>query len=90
MLHYNDQLRGLNTLYFIDPSWLCDMLALVVTVREKNPFVQSGYIDMSQIMLVLKDPRLPPKFIPQVNFQILSNTALVRPHGNDCPRASVT
>ena len=66
LLHYNDYLRGLNNLYFIDPSWLCDVIALIVTVREKNPFVRDGFIKSADIMHVLKNPRLPVHFIPQV------------------------
>ena len=28
-------------LYFLDPQWLCDILATVVTIREINPFAES-------------------------------------------------
>ncbi|XP_047142009.1 leucine-rich repeat serine/threonine-protein kinase 1 isoform X1 [Hydra vulgaris] len=65
LLHFNDHMRELNTLYFIDPSWLCEMLSLVVTVRERNPFVLDGYIKKTDLLLVLRNPRLPEKFIPQ-------------------------
>ena len=40
MLHYEDPL--LTDLYFVDPQWLCDMLAHIVTVREINPLVKDG------------------------------------------------
>ncbi len=40
LLHYATP--ALNHLYFIDPQWLCDMLAHVVTVPEVNRFVQRG------------------------------------------------
>ena len=40
MLHYEDPM--LNNLYFVDPQWLCDMLAHIVTVREINPFIKDG------------------------------------------------
>lgn len=40
MLHYDDP--ALCDLYFIDPQWLCTMLACVVTVQEKNPFQKNG------------------------------------------------
>eukprot|EP00794_Sanderia_malayensis_P013704 gene13704-15131_t len=65
LLHFNDQIRGLNDLYFIDPTWLCDMIALLVTVKEKNPFIKNGYIKNSDVFSVLKSPRLPLEFIPQ-------------------------
>ncbi|KXJ22658.1 leucine-rich repeat serine/threonine-protein kinase 1 [Exaiptasia diaphana] len=65
LLHYNDQLRGLNTLYFIDPSWVCDLIASIVTVKERNNFVREGIMSKHNIHFVLKDPRFPPEFIPQ-------------------------
>lgn len=40
MLHYEDPL--LSDFYFVDPQWLCDMLAHIVTVREINPLVKDG------------------------------------------------
>ena len=40
LLHYDDPL--LKELYFVDPQWLSDMLAHIVTVREINPFVKDG------------------------------------------------
>ena len=40
LLHYATP--ALNHLYFVDPQWLCDMLAHVVTVPEVNNFVQRG------------------------------------------------
>ncbi|XP_048583428.1 leucine-rich repeat serine/threonine-protein kinase 1 isoform X2 [Nematostella vectensis] len=65
LLHYNDQLRGLNTLYFIDPAWVCDLIASIVTVREKNGYVRDGIMLTSNVRMVLRDPRFPPNFIPQ-------------------------
>ena len=40
MLHFEDPL--LNDFYFVDPQWLCDMLAHIVTIREINLFVKDG------------------------------------------------
>ena len=40
MLHYENPL--LSDLYFVDPQWLCDMLARIVTVRELNPLIRDG------------------------------------------------
>lgn len=40
LLHYEDS--SLKDLYFLDPQWLCDMLAHVVTIREINPYAKNG------------------------------------------------
>lgn len=40
LLHYED--ATLKDLYFLDPQWLCDMLAHVVTIREINPYARNG------------------------------------------------
>ena len=42
LIHYDDPF--LKELYFVDPQWLSDMLAHIVTVREINPFVKDGKI----------------------------------------------
>lgn len=41
LLHFEDS-SLLNDLYFINPQWLCSMLAKLVTVRENNPFQRQG------------------------------------------------
>ena len=51
LLHYEDPL--LSGLYFVDPQWLCDMLAHVVTVREINPFVKDGRSHDYHVVMVL-------------------------------------
>ena len=38
LLHYDTP--ALSHLYFVDPQWLCDMLAHVVTVPEVNRFIK--------------------------------------------------
>ena len=40
LLHFDGP--ALEDLYFIDPQWLCDMLAHVVTIRDVNPFIKNG------------------------------------------------
>ena len=42
LLHFDG--AALEDLYFIDPQWLCDMLARVVTIRDVNPFIRNGMI----------------------------------------------
>ena len=41
LLHYEDS-SLLNDLYFINPQWLCSMLAKLITIKENNPFQRQG------------------------------------------------
>ncbi|XP_018323262.1 leucine-rich repeat serine/threonine-protein kinase 1 isoform X2 [Agrilus planipennis] len=52
LLHYDD--ATLKDLYFLDPQWLCDMLAHVVTIREINPFARSGIMKLEDLKHVFK------------------------------------
>ena len=59
LLHYDDISHNLNELYFVDPRWLCDMMAKVVTVREKNPFLREGFLQIKDIPFLFRDKRFP-------------------------------
>ena len=59
LLHYDDRSHNLHELYFIDPRWLCDMMAKVVTVKERSPFVRNGIIYSENIPLLFKEERFP-------------------------------
>ncbi|XP_066918410.1 leucine-rich repeat serine/threonine-protein kinase 1-like isoform X2 [Clytia hemisphaerica] len=66
VLHFDDHLHELNNIFFIDPSWLVDMFALVVTIPECNRYAQSGYIERKMLIQILSEnPRLPENFLPQ-------------------------
>lgn len=52
LLHYNDS--TLRDFYFLDPQWLCDMLAQVVTIKEINPFVKNGIMKIDDINQLIK------------------------------------
>ncbi|XP_043222191.1 leucine-rich repeat serine/threonine-protein kinase 1-like isoform X1 [Amphibalanus amphitrite] len=58
VLHYDD--ATLKDLYFLDPQWLCDMLAHVVTVREINPFARNGVMRLEDLSLVFKSSTCAP------------------------------
>lgn len=60
LLHYDDPL--LRDLYFLDPQWLCDMLAHVVTVREVNPHINNG---KNAVRMLLESLFLPYHFFPR-------------------------
>ncbi|XP_038069543.1 leucine-rich repeat serine/threonine-protein kinase 2-like isoform X2 [Patiria miniata] len=68
LLHYNDPVQQLKEMYFVDPEWLCKIMALVVTVREINPFIspngQMRIIDLP--ILFTRSEDLPIKrLLPQ-------------------------
>ncbi|XP_071805537.1 leucine-rich repeat serine/threonine-protein kinase 2-like isoform X2 [Asterias amurensis] len=67
LLHYNDPVSQLKDMYFVDPEWLCKMMALIVTVREINPYINShGVIRISDInVLFSRTEDLPMNLIPQ-------------------------
>lgn len=52
LLHYNDS--TLRDFYFLDPQWLCDMLAQVVTIKEINPFVKNGVMKIDDVNQLIK------------------------------------
>lgn len=51
-MHYDD--ATLKDLYFLDPQWLCDMLAHVVTIREINPFARTGIMKLEDLKHIFK------------------------------------
>lgn len=82
LLHYNDHLRGLNNLYFIDPIWLADMLAEVVTVPERQSFVHNGILKESNVAFIFRDnKRFPAKFFQQY-LQLLERFEIALSLGN--------
>ncbi|KAK3921714.1 Leucine-rich repeat serine/threonine-protein kinase 1 [Frankliniella fusca] len=58
LLHYDD--ATLKDLYFLDPQWLCDMLAHVVTIREINPFARTGVMKLDDLKHVFKSSAIGP------------------------------
>lgn len=82
LLHYNDHLRGLNNLYFIDPIWLADMLSEVITVPERQSFVHNGILRESNVAFIFRDSkRFPSKFFAQY-LQLLERFEIALSLGN--------
>ncbi|KAI0237313.1 Leucine-rich repeat serine/threonine-protein kinase 1 [Lamellibrachia satsuma] len=48
LLHYSQPLHGLNTLYFIDPSWLAQLLAKFISMHEVHRSVKEGILPMEK------------------------------------------
>ena len=65
LLHYDDRSHNLDELYFIDPRWLCEMMAKIVTVKERNPFIVDGILPTNSIPFLFRDDRFPWKFFEQ-------------------------
>ena len=61
MLHYEDPI--LSNLYFVDPQWLVDMLAHIVTVREINPLVKEGELFVSKLFVLFGPVILGSAFV---------------------------
>ena len=55
LLHYDD--ASLANTIFLDPQWLCDVLANVVTIREINPLARSGVMRALDLGMLFKDAR---------------------------------
>ena len=83
LLHYNDHLRGLNNLYFIDPVWLADLLAEVVTVPQRQNFVFNGILKESNVAFIFRDSRrFPTKYFSQY-LQLLERFEIALSLGNN-------
>ena len=65
LLHYDDRSHHLDELYFLDPRWLCDMMAKIVTVKERNPFVSNGILNTKDIPFLFREERFPWQYFKQ-------------------------
>nr|XP_022329878.1 leucine-rich repeat serine/threonine-protein kinase 1-like isoform X4 [Crassostrea virginica] len=66
MLYFNEQLQCLNNFYFLDPTWLCDVLSQVLTDTTLLRSMKGGKIPLSEVQEVyLKDSRFPNENVPQ-------------------------
>ena len=65
LLHYDDRRHNLHELYFIDPRWLCDMMATVITVKERNSFIQQGILHKKHLPFLFKDQRFLQRYFKQ-------------------------
>ena len=82
LLHYNDQLKGLSNLYFIDPIWLANMLAEIITVPQRQTFVQNGILKESDIPFIFRDTiKFPVKFHKQY-LQLMERYEIALSLGN--------
>ena len=66
LLHYDDKKKNLDDLYFVDPHWLCDMMSVIVTVKETTPFIRNCIIDHSCLPLLYQSKQFPTEFVDQL------------------------
>ena len=65
LLHYDDRKNNLDDLYFVDPRWLCDMMSVMVTVKERNPFIKNGIMERSCLPFLYRGKHFPAEFLDQ-------------------------
>ncbi|XP_064609297.1 leucine-rich repeat serine/threonine-protein kinase 1-like [Liolophura sinensis] len=59
LLHFNDQLKGLNSLYFLDPVWLCNLLSQVVVSEKAQKYIHNGIIQREDMKYLFDESRFP-------------------------------
>lgn len=74
-MHYDDPNQDLQDLYFIDPQWLCELMAQIVTLQEVNPYINHGILNLDNLPQIFKGELFAhqnsPQFIRLLNrFQI--------------------
>ena len=74
MLHYED--ANLKDLYFLDPQWLCDVLAHVVTIREINPFARNGVMKTEHLLQLFKNSSSAPADVQNYLISLLNKFEL--------------
>ncbi|OTF71339.1 leucine-rich repeat serine/threonine-protein kinase 1-like protein, partial [Euroglyphus maynei] len=74
LLHYED--AHLKDLYFLDPQWLCDILAHVVTIREINPFVKNGIMKTEHLLQLFKNTHNAPMDVQSYLLGLLNKFEL--------------
>ena len=65
LLHYPDVKSKLSQLFFLDPEWLCCLMAQIVTITEVNPLIDKQGVSSTALWKSLSlPPSLPPPSVP--------------------------
>ena len=65
-MHYDDPNQDLRDLYFISPSWLCDLMAKIVSVKVAQNFIKDGVLFERDIPFIIdENQRFPKAFYPK-------------------------
>ena len=65
LLHYDDRKNNLDDVYILDPHWLCDMMSVMVTVKERNTLIKNGIMERSCLPLLYHGKHFPAEFLDQ-------------------------
>uniref|UniRef100_A0A8D2LCR7 non-specific serine/threonine protein kinase n=1 Tax=Varanus komodoensis TaxID=61221 RepID=A0A8D2LCR7_VARKO len=84
LLHFQDPALQLRDLYFVDPKWLCKIMAQILTVKAEGfPKYPKGIIKRSDVeKFLLKKSRFPKIYMYQY-FKLLEKFQIALPLGED-------
>ncbi|XP_062990196.1 leucine-rich repeat serine/threonine-protein kinase 2 [Elgaria multicarinata webbii] len=84
LLHFQDPALQLRDLYFVDPKWLCKIMAQILTVKvEGFPKYPKGIIKRSDVeTFLLKKSKFPKIYMSQY-FKLLEKFQIALPLGED-------
>ncbi|XP_034622773.1 leucine-rich repeat serine/threonine-protein kinase 2 isoform X2 [Trachemys scripta elegans] len=84
LLHFQDPALQLTDLYFVDPKWLCKIMAQILTVKVDGfPKYPKGIIKRSDVeKFLLKKSRFPKIYMSQY-FKLLEKFQIALPLGED-------
>lgn len=84
LLHYSDQLGALNTLYFLDPAWLCDILVKVFTSPYGKLLLTQGKgkVNRNEVIRLYNEDERFPSFLNDQYIKLLERFEIAVPVNN--------
>ncbi|XP_064140454.1 leucine-rich repeat serine/threonine-protein kinase 2 isoform X5 [Loxodonta africana] len=84
LLHFQDPALQLSDLYFVDPKWLCKVMAQILTVKvEGCPKHPKGIISRRDVEKFLSKKRRFPKNYMSQYFKLLEKFQIALPIGEE-------
>ncbi|XP_023564370.1 leucine-rich repeat serine/threonine-protein kinase 2 [Octodon degus] len=84
LLHFQDPALQLSDLYFVDPKWLCKVMAQILTVKvEDCPKHPKGIISRRDVEKFLSKKRRFPKNYMTQYFKLLEKFQIALPIGEE-------
>ena len=71
LLHYPDAKSKLSQLFFLDPEWLCCLMAQIVTITEVNPLIDKQGVS-STVLWKSLSLSLPPSLLPPLSHYVFT------------------